>query len=224
MKRGRGRPPVYKNATDQPALVALRIPRALEARLRHESTEQGRTMTDILLQSLAAQWEHPTAAAELVEAQAQLETLKRQCAAQERKYAAREQRSTRLTQQRRTQAAADKKERTRLTEALATAEAYARQMHERVVVFTAANPELAEENARRYVNVQQEARHRQLEELREHLDHTLNGHTGRGQALPVSVRELQIQFHPDKWSNGQTAAEALTELMKVLNVSQKSRP
>jgi hypothetical protein len=42
MKRGRGRPPVYTDTTQHPALVALRIPRALETRLRQEATEQQR--------------------------------------------------------------------------------------------------------------------------------------------------------------------------------------
>ena len=162
MKRGRGRPPVYKNADQQPALVALRMPRALEARLRHEAAEDGRTLTDLLLQSLVARWEHPNAAAELVEIQAQLATLKRQHAALERK-------STRLAQQRRSQAATDKKERTRLTDDLAMAEAHVRLMHERLTVFTAANPELAEENARRYANVQHEAHRRRVAELQEEL-------------------------------------------------------
>jgi hypothetical protein len=71
MKRGRGRPPVYENATQQPALVALRIPKALEARLRQEASEHGRTMTDIVLQSLMFRWEHATA----VECQAQSAVL-----------------------------------------------------------------------------------------------------------------------------------------------------
>jgi hypothetical protein len=217
MKRGRGRPPVYKNATDQPALVALRMPRALEARLRHESTEQGRTLTDILLQSLVAQWEHPTATAELVETQEQLGALKRQYVAMERKYAALERRSARLTQQRRAQAAADKKELARLTEDLAQAQGHVRMMYERVAVFTAANPELAEENARRYANVQQEYRRRQMAELREEQERRMAEITGWSPASPALKREIQKQFHPDKWSNGQTAVEALTELMKFLN-------
>src|SRR4029453_3217136 len=89
MKRGRGRPPVYTNTTDRPALVALRIPRTLEMRLRHESAESGGTLKDLLLYSLMAQGEPPNVAAELVETQAQLATLKRQ-------YAALEQKSARL--------------------------------------------------------------------------------------------------------------------------------
>src|SRR5215510_7211051 len=58
MKRGRGRPPVYENAEQQPALVALRIPRALEARLRQEATERGCTLTSLLLHALVFHWEH----------------------------------------------------------------------------------------------------------------------------------------------------------------------
>jgi hypothetical protein len=197
---------VYKNADQQPALVALRVPRALETRLRHEATESGRTLTDILLQSLVAQWEHPNAAAELVETQAQLATLRRQ-------YAARERKSARLAQQRRTQAAADKKERTRLTKELAEAQAVARDMYQRLNIFAAENPELAEENIRRYLNVEHEQRRRRLEEVRDGLEDMVAGLTGQAHASPALIREIQKQFHPDKWSNGQTAVEALTELM-----------
>jgi hypothetical protein len=201
---------VYKDATQQPALVALRIPRAQEERLRREAAEQQRTMTDLLLQALVAQWEHPTAAAELVKTQAQLATLKRQ-------YAALERKSARLAQQRRSQAATDKKERTRLTEELAMAQAHVRLMHERLTVFTAANPELAEENARRYANVQWEAHRRRLAELREEADRNMAEITGRAHASPVLVKELIKRFHPDKWSQGQLATEACHELMVTLN-------
>ena len=89
MKRGRGRPPVYENATQQPTLVALRIPRPLEARLRQEASEGGRTMTDILLQSLVFRWEHANAAEELSLARQQLSELQRQ-------YTVLEERHTRL--------------------------------------------------------------------------------------------------------------------------------
>src|SRR5262249_11894849 len=58
MKRGRGRPPVYEDARQQPALVALRIPRALEARLRQEAADSGCTMTSLLLHALVFHWEH----------------------------------------------------------------------------------------------------------------------------------------------------------------------
>src|SRR5262249_25447965 len=94
MKRPRGRPRVYESPTEQPALLALRVPRALEARLRHEGSEAGRTLRDILWQALVARWEHPNAATDLAATQAQLATLKRQ-------YAALERKSPRLAQQRR---------------------------------------------------------------------------------------------------------------------------
>jgi hypothetical protein len=156
-----------------------------------------------------AQWEHPTAAAELVETQAQLATLQRQ-------YAALERKSTRLTQRRRTQAAAEKRERTRLAEELAQANTHVRWMHERLVVFTAENPELAEENARRYAHVEAEERRRRLAELREEMDRNIAEITGRAPTSPVPVRELIKLCHLDKWSQGQPATELAHELMVIL--------
>jgi hypothetical protein len=206
---------VYKNADQQPALVALRMPRALEARLRDEAAESGRTLTDLLLQSLVMRWEHPTAAADLVETEAQLATLTRQ-------YVALERKSTRLTQQRRSQAATDKKERRRLTEELAMAEAHMRLMHEQLTVFTAENPELAEKNARRYANVRQEENRRRLAELREEMDDRMAELTGRAHASPVPVMELIKLCHPDRWSNGQPATELANELMVRLNAMRRS--
>jgi|RhiMethySRZTD1v2_1073278.scaffolds.fasta_scaffold43129_7 hypothetical protein len=212
MKRGRGRPPVYKNATQQPALVALRIPRALEARLRHEASEQGRTMTDILLQALVAQWEHPHAVADLAETQAQLTKVKRQ-------YATLERRSARLAQRRRTQAAADKRERARLVEERAQADEHVRLMHERLTVFSAANPELAEEIASRYAKVQHDAWRRKLADmadLQAERARSLAGLHGRAGAMSVPVKDLIKLCHPDKWSQGQPAIELAHEIMVKL--------
>jgi hypothetical protein len=218
MKRGRGRPPVYTDATQQPVLMALRIPRALETRLRQEAAEQGRSMTDILLQALVAQWEHPQAAAELAETQAALVETQAQLSTLKRQYATLERRSARLTKQRRTQAAADKKERTRLAEELEVAEGLVRRLHMEMSVFTAANPDLAEENARRYAKVQDEAHRRHLAEL-EDMCHTMAGLTGRaaGKIDPAFRRELQRDFHPDHWSQGQLAKDLADELFKRLN-------
>jgi hypothetical protein len=209
MKRGRGRPPVYENATQQPGLVALRIPRALEARLRHEASEQGRTRTAILLQALVAQWEHPHAAADLAETQAQLATLKRQYVALERKSARLKQRYDAL----RVQAAADKKERARLIKEREQADEHVRWMHERLIVFTADNPDLAEENARRYAKVQGEAWRRRLADIQEEYARCLAETTGRAGTTSVPVKDLIKLCHPDKWSQGQPATELAHELM-----------
>src|SRR5438128_12186203 len=78
MKRERGRPPVYADATQQPALMALRIPRALEARLRQEASEHDHTMTHILLQALVFRWEHANAPDELAQVREQLSQLQRE--------------------------------------------------------------------------------------------------------------------------------------------------
>jgi septal ring factor EnvC (AmiA/AmiB activator) len=212
MKRGRGRPPIYTDTTQQPALVALRIPRSLETRLRHAAAEQGRTMTDILLQALVAQWEHPHAAADLAETQAQLATLKRQ-------YAALERKSDRLAQRRRTQAAADKRERARLEKERDQADAHVRMMHERLTVFTAANSELAEEIARRYAKVQDEAWRRRAAEIREEHARARAEINGRAGATSVPVKELIKLCHPDKWSQGQPATELAHEVMVRLTSS-----
>jgi chromosome segregation ATPase len=59
-------------------LVALRIPRALEARLRQEAAEGGRTLTDILLQALVFRWEHTHAVEELPLTREQLAQLQKE--------------------------------------------------------------------------------------------------------------------------------------------------
>jgi len=216
MKRGRGRPRVYENATQQPVLVALRIPRPLEARLRQDAAEQGRTLTEILLQALVAQWEHPHAAADLAEMQAQLAKRERQYATQERthhkqaerKYARLKQRHKAL----RVQAAADKKERARLVKEREQAEAHARWMYERMTVISADNPDLAEENARRFASVQEESWRRQLAAMREQHA-SLWASSGQAGATSVPVKELIKLCHPDKWSQGQPATELAHEIM-----------
>jgi chromosome segregation ATPase len=162
-------------------------------------------------------WEEAQTTEEVSQLRQQLAQLQKQAKTQERQYARKHTRlmeNFRYVHQKRKEI---QRERDHLAEKLAGAEADVERMFERLAVFTAENPELAEENARRYANVRQEARRRRLEEMRDELDDITAGLTGRTHTSPVSVRELQIRFHPDKWSNGQTAEEALTELMKVLN-------
>jgi chromosome segregation ATPase len=178
--------------------------------LRQDAAEQGRTLTDILLQALVTQWEHPQAAADLSETQAQLASV-------ERKYAALERKSARLTEQRRKKAAADKKERARLAEERASADEHVRVMHETLAVFMAANPELAEENARRQQKAYEEAVARASERLYNVYARMRALLDGREDTTSVPVKELIKLCHPDKWSQGQPATELAHELMVLLN-------
>ena len=199
MTRPRGRPKKYPDETQQPALVALRLPRPLEARLRHEAREQGRTLTDMLRAALLAHWDHPTAAADLVAARVQLTRL-------ERRYA-------RLAQRYK----AVKEERSRLTKALDLAEWGNRLLGEELTVFKAEHPDVAEAIARRYARVQQEAQRRLLTDMQEALDRQMAALTGQASSESALVKALRKVVHPDKWSQGQPATALAHELMVRLN-------
>jgi hypothetical protein len=201
--------------------VALRIPRTLEARLRHEASEQGRTLTEILLHALVAQWEHPHAAADLAELRAQLARLERQSARRERtQHQQAERKYDRLRQRYealRAQAAADKKEHARQAEDQAQLYWYIREMQEQLDVFTADNPDLAEENARRHARVRDDMWRRLIAGMREEVADLYAESTGQAGATSVPVKDLIKLCHPDRWAQGQPASELAHEIMVRLN-------
>jgi len=98
MRLKRGRPVRYSDPADAPALLAVRIPRPLEARLRQEAAEDHHTMTDILLGALAFFWDHSGAVDAIADTQKALARLEHQHAALEKQYTALEKRVSKLVE------------------------------------------------------------------------------------------------------------------------------
>jgi chromosome segregation ATPase len=184
--------------------VALRLPRPLEARLRADAATQQRTMTDIIVYALAFAWEHAGAVEELAQTRKALRQVEQQ-------YARLQKRIEALC----AQVTADKKERARLVEERDRAYAMACFAQERLTVFTAANPDLAEANAERYARVQEASWRRKMAAVREERARVMES-TGQAGAKRVSVRELMKIAHPDKWE-GKPATDLAHEVVVFCN-------
>jgi chromosome segregation ATPase len=197
---------VYRTPEHRPLHVGLRLPPAVIARLREEALQHECSLTLAILTAIETSWTQ-------ADTSTQLAQLRQQLAHVERQYATLQRRSARLTKERRTQAAQEKRERARLVAELAQAEAQVRGMHERLAIFTADHPDLAEENARRYAKVHREERHRRLNEQAQRFA----ARAGQGETPHVSKRDIIRIAHPDRWSQGQPADQLAHEIMVMLN-------
>ena len=207
----RGRPPVYATPDDQPSLVALRIPQEKLRRLKLAAEEQQCTVTSLLLTALGQYQDHGEDIGEvLAQTRKELERVVRQ-------HIALQQKAERLTKEHRKQAAADKKERERLQKRVEEVEGLMRMMHEQVTVFTAAHPDLAEANARRYAEVQHEYQRRRMADIQEGFAERIAELYGQAGTKQVPMRDLIRLCHPDRWSQGQPATALAHELMVLLN-------
>jgi hypothetical protein len=180
------------------------MPRPIEARLRADAAAQQRTMTDILLAALAFAWEHAGAVEELAQTRKVLWKAEQRCA-----------RLQRRTEAQRIQAKTDKKARADLEWERDATWAALRGAREELTIFQAENPDQAEEIARRYAKVQEEAFATQMAAFQEALARALVPNKQAG-AKMVSLRELAKLAHPDLW-HGKPAIELGEEIMKLAN-------
>jgi hypothetical protein len=191
--RVRGRPPLYSHDAERPALMALRVPRALEARLRAEASACGRTMTEIVLEALALRWEDVSVTEVLTQVRQQLAQLQRDQVALEERYARLQANATRVSDEN-------------------------HDLRRRHGPLAAELKRVQAELAR--VQRELDVAHVMLaykEELQRHLS------PAKGAADPSMLRRDLLKLcHPDKWSQGQLATELAHEITVLLNAGRSS--
>ena len=191
--RARGRPPIYTSAAERPALMALRVSRALEARLRAEASAHARTLTEIVLEALALRW------------------------ADERVVAARTQGRQPRAQLHQAQTALEERHRRLQAHAARMADEN-RDLRRRDTELTAKLEQVHAELER--VRRELDVAHALLA-LKDELQRQLSPRR-RAPGPDTLHRDLLKLCHPDKWSQGQPATELAHEITVLLNAGRPS--